>query len=142
MGPLTYYLPFIFGLLLPFGCHQTYMDQPRVMQMDPWQQWMVIAGFGLAYAIIFQALMIGSQGAFAQVLPVPFGKSVRGRGAVVCGATLIGAVICASAGAFLYYEDATTPALVTLAIAAGFGVVSLVAYVWAWPMAVRDFAAR
>lgn len=142
MGPWTYYLPFIVGLLLPFGLHQAFFASPRMVGLEVWQQWSLLGLSGLGLAVTFQALMIGAQGAFAQVLPVPFGKSVRGRSAVVAGGGLIATVLVGLVALFLYDQGSSGPGLIAAVVTGVAALISLTAYVWSWPMAVRDFASR
>ncbi len=142
MGPWTYYLPFIVGLLLPFGLHQAFFSSARMAGLEAWQQWGLLGLYGVGLAVSFQALMIGAQGAFAQVLPVPIGRSVRGRSAVVAGGALIATVLVGMATLFLYDQGSEGPGLIAAIITGVAALISLIAYVWAWPLAVRDFASR
>lgn len=97
------------------------------------------AGWAVAAAAACQLLMIGAQGAFAQVMPAPGGKSIRGRGAVVSGASILAGGVLAAAAALLYAEGLGAPGLVA-AIAAGAALATAaIAYFWSMPIAVADF---
>ena len=142
MGPWTYYSPFLAGLVLPFGVHQLFFDSLAFQGLEPWQKWLQLGGYALVLGITLQLMMIGCQGAFAQVLPVPVGKSVRGRSAVVAGAGLVIGTLAGLAAYYIWAQGSPQIAMIAGGVAAGGAVIAAIAYVWAWPMAVRDFAAR
>jgi hypothetical protein len=83
--------------------------------------------------------MFGAQGAFAQVLPVPRGRTIRGRGAVVGGALLLAFFVLGVVGVFFAMNGLflTATVFVSLSVLSllGFGAV----YFWMIPAAVRDF---
>ncbi len=93
----------------------------------------------LAAGLACQLLMIGVQGAFAQVLPVPFGKSIRGRGAVVTGSLILAASVASSASWLIAMDEVTRDAIVIGVIAAALALSALGAYIWCLPAAARDF---
>ena len=86
--------------------------------------------------------MVGVQGIFAQVLPVPRGRSIRGGGAVLGGTFLLAWAASSTVAVLLRSEEMRTAPLVigivSLVCLAGF----LITYVWCWPVAVRDFDKR
>jgi hypothetical protein len=95
--------------------------------------------------LISQLIMLGSQGAFAQVLPVPGGRSLRGKSATVSGVSLLAAVGLLGAAGFFYVERSTGMATVAPWFAVGGAaalVVSVTAYFWGLPTAVADFGGR
>lgn len=104
--------------------------------------WVVVFLVGLSWAIAFQLLMVGSQGLFAQVLPVPGGRSIRGGMAVLGGALIWLFVLSTSIARLLAGEQLkwvpTAMGVVGLLAAIG----AVICYVWGWPTAVRDFADR
>lgn len=141
MGPWTYYAPFIVGLLLPFGVHQAILDHPTIARLPAWQQWLTLGGFSLLTGLSCQLLMVAAQGAFAHVLPVPRGRSIRGRAAAIAGTLLACCVASLWAAGVLWSEQMGQPALVMGIIGGLAGVIALLIYIWFWPMADRDFAA-
>jgi hypothetical protein len=138
MGRWTYYSPLGFGTLLAAILVATYRE--HLPAWPAWTLWAAAIGGCVASGVFCQFLMFGAQGLFAQVLPVPGGRSIRGRGAVVGGAFVF---LCAGAGlvaALLKSEGLYVAwfALAAISLAGLIGVV--VTYGWCWPTAVRDFA--
>ena len=89
--------------------------------------------------------MVGAQGAFAQVLPAPGGRSIRGRIAVVSGGLILATLLLALIAAVLFKdktEDLRTVARVIGAGAMGTAVSALIAYFWGMPAAVADFGGK
>lgn len=142
MGPWTYYTPSLIGLLLPFGMHEAIFAHPAIAALSPGMQWTVLTLIAIVLAIEFQLLMIGAQGAFAQVLPAPRGRSIRGRSAVITGVLIIASVVLSWITRLLWSETISTP-VVIVGICSGLtAIVAILIYLWSWPMAIRDFAAR
>jgi len=83
--------------------------------------------------------MVGAQGAFAQVLPVPGGKSIRGGTAALGGWMLIGWFALSNVTVVLAFGGMTAAAYVVGAIALGVLGVVLGTYIWGLPAAVADF---
>jgi len=137
MGPWAYYSPLFFGALLVFA-----MNEPirgLLPRFTPAAQWAVVTGIAVAAAIQSQLLMFGAQGAFAQVLPVPVGRSLRGRPAVVAGWLLILWVLLSGTTVLLGFEEVTRAAYVTgIAAVAALGLAAGT-WIWGWPAAVPDF---
>ena len=140
MTAWTYYSPLWLGALLVLALNDTL--RAVLPPMEPWKTWLAVAGVAIAVAVQAQVLMIGTQGAFAQVLPVPIGRSIRGGAAAGAGWLLIAWVV-ASAITVLLGHEAVTRAAVVL------GAVSLIAlggaaviYVWNIPAAQPDFLSR
>ena len=87
MGPWAYYSPLWLGALLVLALN----DSLRGLMVWPeWLEWLAVAGVAVLAGVQAQVLTIGAQGLFAQVLPVPIGKSIRGGPAVLGGTLLIG----------------------------------------------------
>jgi hypothetical protein len=87
-------------------------------------------------------MLIGVQGAFAQVLPVPAGRSIRGRGAVTGGLLIITCVALGAVAGLLQSEELARAALVVGVLSLAAGGAAAITYVWCWPIAVRDFGKR
>jgi hypothetical protein len=139
MGPLTYFAPFVFALL---GTVLAGFSLPDLFpQRVPWMFWTALVVTSLANAVLAQFLMIGAQGAFAQVMPVPWGRSIRGSGALLAGVLIILAVVSFVAAGILRLEELGGPALVALIIGGAATLWAIIIYVWNLPIAVRDFGA-
>ena len=137
MGPLAYYAPFFLGILL------TALNWSAIQQYVPatWSGWFwpLLVALCLAAGVLAQLLMIGAQGVFAQVLPVPRGRSIRGPAAILGGALILAAAILTLIATLLLAEQFATPAIVA-AIGAGLsGVAAVAAYAWNIPAALHDF---
>jgi len=135
----TYYSPLLFGALLVVALNDAL--RATLPPLEPWQTWLIVAGVALAAAIQSQVLMIGTQGAFAQVLPVPLGRSIRGGAAATGGWLLIAWVALSSVAALLGFERVTRAAVVVGVLGVAALVGALVTYIWNIPAAQRDFAA-
>lgn len=140
MGAWSYYSPLWLGALLVLVLNESV--QGALPVMSPAGEWTVLAGIAALVGLECQVLMIGAQGAFAQVLPVPVGRSIRGRGAVVAGGLLMTWVVLGGVTVLLGYERVTDAAVVVgvMAVAALAG--AIVVYVWELPAAVADFGTR
>ena len=135
MGRWTYYAPLWLGTLLAAGLYAA-----NLAQLTPWPVWVHVVAVVVGAPLVglgLQLGLIGAQGAFAQVLPVPWGRSIRGGGAVLAGSLLWFALglICA----LLRSEGLGIAALVVGALALASLVAAVVVYVWHVPAAVRDF---
>jgi hypothetical protein len=137
MGFWAYYSPVGIGLLVTLALHETVRAHGPVL--PGWAEWPFVVGVGLGVGLLCQLMMIGVQGAFAQVLPVPVGRSIRGRGAVIGGVAMIACVGLAAVTGLLHSEDLRTAAMITGALSLAAGVGALITYIWCWPVAVRDF---
>ncbi len=138
MGPWTYYSPLWLGMLLAFVSHDTIRQ--RLTEPDAWTAWAVVAGVGAVLGLAGQVLLIGVQGVFAQVLPVPGGRSIRGRGAVGGGFLLIVFVAFTGVAALLWSEELAMASWILAGIGLLAGAGAVLTYIWCWPVAVRDFA--
>jgi len=137
MGRATYYSPLWLGALLVLA-----LNEPlRVgLTLPDATEWLIVAALAIAAGLQSQVLLVGAQGAFAQVLPGPWGRSVRGRSAALAGWLLIAWVWLSVVTVMLGFETVTQAALVVgvLSLAALAG--ALIVYIWNIPAAVRDFA--
>ncbi len=140
MGRWTYYSPLWLGVLLMLALNEALRG--FVPSWTPEAQWLLVAGVAVAVGVQFQVLMIGAQGAFAQVLPVPRGRSIRGGAAVLGGWLLIAWFVLSAVTCLLGHESVTTAAttLGAVSLAALGGAVAV--YVWSLPAAVADFASQ
>jgi hypothetical protein len=141
MGFWSYYAPLWGGFLLVLALNDTV--RAAVRETPPWNSpvgaWTVVILLGLALGINFQLLFVGAQGAFAQVLPVPWGKSVRGRPAVVGGWLLMLAMGLGLITAALLWEAVTVAGSVVGMVGGAALALFAVVYVWSLPAAVADF---
>jgi hypothetical protein len=136
MGRWTYYSPLVLGTLLVVAMNESLR---AMLTMPDWAEWLVVVGIAVAVGVQCQILMIGAQGAFAQVLPVPVGKSIRGGAAALAGWLLIVWVVLSAVTVLLGFE-AVTQAAVVVGIASLAALASMVVvYVWSLPAAVADF---
>lgn len=138
MGRATYYSPLWLGALLVLA-----LNEPlRVaMTLPDATEWLIVAAMAIAAGLQSQVLLVGVQGAFAQVLPVPWGRSIRGRSAALAGWLLIAWVWLSVVTVMLGFETVTQAALVVgvLSLAALAG--ALIVYIWNIPAALPDFGA-
>lgn len=138
MNAWSYYAPLWLGtliaaLVMSLGWN-TLWDRPG------WQVALLLLSIAPAVGLICQVQMIGAQGAFAQVLPVPGGRSVRGPGAVLAGVLLLAAVNGGLIGGLFVAEGAATQATWMGIFSGAALVASFVGYAWSLPAAMRDFA--
>ena len=138
MGRWTYYLPLLLGTLLTPVLVVTHRD--LLPALPPWQFWVLALGLGPAAGLLCQLVMVAAQGAFAQVLPVPGGRSVRGRAAVAAGTLLLLGLGLGLAAILLAFEQIGVVAIVLGILCGGAALAAIVAYAWSLPTAVRDFA--
>jgi hypothetical protein len=137
VGPWAYYSPLVLGAALVFAMNDAVRSV--LPPWSPWAQWLAVAGVALVVAVQCQVLMIGAQGAFAQVVPVPWGRSIRGRAAAGAGWLLIAWVGLSGVTTLLGVEAVTQAAValggLSLAALVGAGVI----YLWQIPAAIPDF---
>jgi hypothetical protein len=137
MGRFTYYSPFGLGLVLILTLHGWVREScPAALAAWPW---LFVGLVAVVVGLLCQLVMIGVQGAFAQVLPAPGGRSIRGGAARLAGGLLIGCGAAALIGALLRSEGLTTAAWVLLVLAAAQAGGAILVYIWSWPAALRDF---
>lgn len=140
MGRWTYYSPVLAGILLVAALNESIRG--AVGHWNEQAQWWLVVALAAAAAVQCQTLMVGAQGAFAQVLPVPGGKSIRGAVAMLGGVLLIVWVGLGSVAALLATEGLWAAVYVLVGLA-GLALVGVVAvYLWEYPAAQRDFSAR
>jgi hypothetical protein len=134
----TYYSPIPLGAAAALVLHGPLREAcPSALAAWPWVFVVIVA---CATGVAAQLVLIGLQGTAAQVLPVPGGRSIRGRGAVWSGGLLLAAVLSPMAAVFLRTEGMEHLLWVVLGAGLLCAITSLLVYVWHWPAAVRDFA--
>ena len=137
MGRWTYYAPLWLGTLLAAGLYAA-----NLAQLPPWPAWVHVVAIVVGAPLVglgLQLGLIGAQGAFAQVLPVPWGRSIRGGGAALAGSLLLLWFALGLICALLRSEGLVIAALVVGALALASLVAAVIVYVWHLPAAVRDF---
>ena len=132
MGPWTYYSPLWLGTIIAGVVGYNRLDQLTVL---------LVVGCVLV-GVQCQLVMIGAQGIFAQVLPVPRGRSIRGRSAVVGGTCLLGGVAFGIVAVLLHLEEVRVAPLVLATLSLGCLAGVVITYAWYWPFAARDFDNR
>ena len=137
MGRWTYYSPLWLGALLVFALNDALRQ--ALPPLEPWAHWLIVVVVAVVVGVQCQVLMVGAQGAFAQVLPVPIGRSIRGRAAVIGGWLLIAWVTLACATVLLGYEEVTLAARVLGGMSVASLAGAIVVYVWNIPAVVADF---
>ncbi len=142
MGRWTYYSPFFLGLLLVAALSDSLIALEDVQNLAPAMRWTVITGVALLAGLALQTAMVGAQGAFAQVLPVPGGRSIRGGGAQAAGTLLLLAAALGIVGGLIRSPESSLPSNVVWGLAGAALISSAIVYFWCWPTAVRDFPAK
>ncbi len=142
MSRWTYYSPLIIGLLLPLTLYDQILQADAVLKLPEAARWVVLAAVCLVCGLHAQLAMLACQGIFARTLPVPFGRSIRGREAILCGWFLLGYLGFAFAAFLLYSDEFATVSWSLLGGALACLLAAGIAYVWGWPAAVRDFDDR
>ncbi len=136
MGPWAYYSPLLAGIAGTWALNDTVREQLPVM--GPASTWLLVAGVSLLVGLQAQVLMFAAQGAFAQVLPVPIGKSMRGGVAQMAGWFLLGWVVVSSVTVVIGLESVGR-AVVPGVIGMGMLLVAVGTYIWGLPTAQADF---
>jgi len=138
MGRLAYYSPLVIGALLALSMYDVLLR--GAAWLPPGLEWLYVALWCVAAGLGAQLLLIGAQGVFAQVLPVPGGRSIRGRGAATAGFLMLFALGCGVGAWLVSSEEFRTPARVLAGLGMAAAAGAILTYVWCWPTAVRDFA--
>jgi hypothetical protein len=140
VGPWAYYSPLWLGALLVLALNDAL--RASLPPMAPWARWLIVVGAAVLVGLQSQVLMIGAQGAFSQVLPVPRGRSIRGGAAAAGGWLLIAWVVLSAVTVLLAWEGVALGDWVmgVLSLAALGGAIGI--YIWNLPTAVTDFKAE
>ena len=137
MNVWTYYSPLLLGIALVLALNDAIRG---AMSYQPATEWAIVIALALAVGIQCQLLMIGAQGVFAQVLPVPIGRSFRGPAAARAG-WLLALWVGLSAAAALYgWENGTLVFRILGGLAIAALVLSAIIYIWNIPAAQDDFS--
>lgn len=142
MSAFTYYSPFWLGTLLSIaGASAVYDELPLGFraELSTAIQWNVIIAAALLVGGLCQLAMVGMQGATAQVLPLPVGRSIRGRGAAWVGVLTLVFISVGAVAAMLRSEQLTTAWRVAAGVSFAAGVSAVIGYIWCIPAALRDF---
>lgn len=135
---MTYYAPAVLGVVVVLLMNPTIRaGRPSWAAGMEWP-FLVLAAVGAG--LLCQAVMFGVQGALAQVIPAPGGRTVRGRGAVLIGACVLLAVAASLAAALFASEGMTALTAWTWVVAGAAMLAAGATYAWQWPAADRDFA--
>jgi hypothetical protein len=137
MGPWMYYSPLWVGALLVMAMNDALRE--KVPGLSPAMQWTVVAAVAISVGLQFQILMIGAQGAFAQVIPVPWGRSIRGGSAMAIGWLVILTSVLGWISGFLSNEAVLTAGLILGGLALAALVAAALLYIWNLPAAMPDF---
>ena len=138
MGPWMYYSPLWAGTLVAALLYSV-----NISSFTNWPTWLQVVIVAISSPIVglqLQVIMIGMQGAFAEVLPVPRGRSIRGRAAIAVGYLILAGVIFSVCGwALITLAVLIIPGIVLAVISSLSWVGALVVYLWYLPAAVQDF---
>lgn len=141
MNQFTYWSPLVFGtLLFALFASANLQDGPAwLIASSRGAQAAWISVGALLAGLHAQIVMFGCQGFFAQCLPVPIGKTIRGSGASAAGLLMllyfVGALAWTLVGPVLEGLLFVVATGVPIALAAA----AMTAYLWSLPTAVRDF---
>lgn len=137
MGRWTYYSPLLIGVIGVLLINDSL--RAGLPTMEPWLQWVFVAIAAVNVALACQVLLIGAQGAFAQVLPVPRGRSIRGSAAVAGGWLLIAWITLGFVARLLYGEDVMLAAYILGGASLAAFIAFAIVYIWNIPVAAKDF---
>ena len=137
MGPWVYYSPLKVGILFVLALSGSLRAAWPTLSTSSFSA--ALTALALAGGIVAQLLMIGLQGIRAQVLPVPFGRSIRGGPAVSAGYLILLTKILLIVALLLASESLTTAAWTLLILACGTGIGAILIYIWSFPVATPDF---
>ncbi len=137
MTALRYYTPLWLGTLVALALFSN--SYPQLSHEPLWWRLLLVLGGCPLVGVICQLCLIGAQGAWAQVLPVPVGRSIRGRGAVVAGSLLLATLALGLIGAYLWGEELRMAAMILMLSGAAALVGATLTYIWHLPAAQPDF---
>lgn len=140
MGRWTYYAPLWLGTLLTAAFYLANIGKmpPRPVATHA----LIVAVGAPLLGIILQLATVGLQGAFAQVLPVPWGRSIRGRAAVIGGTLLLSTIVLGVLAVFFRFNGLGVVAMIVGSVGAASLIGAAWTYFWSIPAAVRDFDER
>src|SRR5262245_36041498 len=120
MGPWVYYSPLLVGILLVLALTGSLRAAWPTLSTGVFAPFLI--ALAIAGGIVAQMILIGLQGVRAQVLPVPFGRSIRGGPAVAAGYLILLTKILLIIALLLASESLTTAAWVLLILGCGSGI--------------------
>lgn len=138
MSRWAYYSPLWLGALLVLALNEPLRG---AMNFSDAVEWLIVVGAALTFGIACQVLLTGVQGAFAQVLPVPGGRSLRGGPAMAAGWLLIAWFVLGAATTLFAFEPEVPRWVVVagLVLTAACLLAALLIYAWNLPAADADF---
>lgn len=139
MGAVTYYSPFFIGIIFTFLRREVVLDSWTTAGGSAETAWIWFTTIACRNAVFAQFLLIGAQGVLAQVLPVPIGRSIRGRTAAWIGAQIIITIACAIAAGLFHSEERLWLYWTFLGIGGVTLAIAALLYIWNLPTAIRDF---
>ena len=89
--------------------------------------------------VVCQLLMVAAQGVFARVLPVPFGKSLRGTKCLVIGLLLLVATASSLVTGLLSRVEFGPAAMIVGGLSVLCWLTAIGLYLWSLPTAAADF---
>ena len=140
MGRSTYYAPLYVSLIVALLGRDIYGDS--IPPEPAWQHWAAVIGISLGFGIACQLAFMGVQGMFAQVLPVPGGRSIRGRSARISGTALLFGVAGIAISLLMFTEGIVLAASISGAVTLALLLTTIIVYLWSLPAAVSDFDTR
>lgn len=142
MSAFAYYSPFWLGTLLSIAVAAAVYDELPLgfrAELSTSLQRVLIGAAALLIGGLCQLAMLGIQGATAQVLPLPVGRSIRGRGAASVGILVLIFISVGAVAGMLWAEQLTLAWRVAAGLSLAAGVSAVIGYVWCVPAALRDF---
>ncbi len=137
MGPWVYFSPLLVGAALVLALLDTL--RAKAPAMPAWLMYVYLPSLVVAGGVAAQLLLIGMQGVRAQVLPVPFGRSIRGSSAAWAGYLILGCALSGVIAFLLASESLTTAAWILAVTATAMAIFAILLYVWSLPAAQSDF---
>ena len=92
--------------------------------------------------MVCQLLMVAAQGVFAHVLPVPFGKSLRGTKCLAIGLLIVVAIGSSMVTGLLSRVEVGPAAMIVGGLSLVCWLTAIGLYLWSLPTAVADFLRR
>ena len=89
--------------------------------------------------MVCQLLMVAAQGVFARVLPVPFGKSLRGMKCLAIGLLIVVAIGSSMVTGLLARVEVGPAAMIVGGLSLVCWLTTIGLYLWSLPTAVADF---
>jgi predicted membrane channel-forming protein YqfA (hemolysin III family) len=137
MSAWTYYAPFWLGTLCPAI---VYCFRLTSMPNRPIWAHLLAPVFFIITGVVLQLGVIGLQGVFAHVLPVPRGRSIRGRVATAVGCLLLSWFVLGGMAMLIGLLSESPILFLVLVVSSGISLlVAATTYALHIPAAVHDF---